>query len=65
MNCSPVKDTQAMLCLKFAKACLKNDNVKNMFPYNDQIDQDIRQDVTGRMKDSTIPYMKRLLNDNQ
>ena len=36
-----------------------------MFPYNDPIDQDVRQDVTGRMKDSAIPYMQRLLNANQ
>ena len=61
------------LCLKFAKACLKNDNVKDMFPINDTINQDVRDrdkfKVTfahkGRLKDSAIPYMQRLLNANQ
>ena len=60
------------LCLKFAKACLKNDNVKDMFPLNDSIDQDVRDRNkykvtfanTGRLKDSAIPYMQRLLNAN-
>ena len=61
------------LCLKFARACLKNDNVKDMFPYNDPVEQDVRQREkfkvafarTGRLKDSAIPYMQRLLNANQ
>ena len=60
------------LCLKFAKACLKNDNVKDMFPMNDTISQDVRDREkfkvtfahTGRLKDSAIPYMQRLLNAN-
>ena len=60
------------LCLKFAKACLKNDNVKDMFPINDTISQDVRDREkfkvtfahTGRLKDSAIPYMQRLLNTN-
>ena len=60
------------LCLKFAKACLKNDNVKGMFPINDTISQDVRDREkfkvtfahTGRLKDSAIPYMQRLLNAN-
>ena len=61
------------LCLKFAKACLKNANVRDMFPYNDSIINDVRQREkfkvtfahTGRLKDSAIPYMQRLLNANQ
>ena len=61
------------LCLKFARACLKNANVKDMFPLNDAVDQDIRQRDkykvafarTGRLKDSSIPYMQRLLNANE
>ena len=60
------------LCLKFAKACLKNSNVKDMFPINDTINQDVRDREkykvtfahTGRLKDSAIPYIQRLLNAN-
>ena len=36
------------LCLKFAKACLKNDNVKDMFPINDTINQDVRDREKSR-----------------
>ena len=61
------------LCLKFARACLKNANVKDMFPLNDGVHLDIRQRDkfkvafarTGRLKDSSIPHMQRLLNANE
>ena len=61
------------LCLKFAKACLKNENVKNMFPLNDipyHVDTREREAYkvtmarTERLKKSSVPYMQRLLNDN-
>jgi hypothetical protein len=60
------------LCLKFAKSTLMNANVRDMFPYNDSITNDVRQRDkfkvtfanTDRLKDSSIPYMQRLLNAN-
>ena len=61
------------LCLKFAKACLKNENVKNMFPLNDipyHVDTREREAYkvtmarTERLNKSSVPYMQRLLNDN-
>ena len=60
------------ICLKFAKACLKNENLKDMFPLNDDSHQNTRErevfKVTfahkDRLKNSSIPYMQRLLNSN-
>lgn len=65
-------DRREQLCLKFAKACLKNENLKDMFPLNEDSHQNIRQREvfkvtfahTDRLKDSSIPYMQRLLNSN-
>ena len=65
-------DRREQLCLKFAKACLKNENLKDMFPLNEDSHQDTRQREvfkvtfahTDRLKDSSIPYMQRLLNSN-
>ena len=65
-------DRREKLCLKFAKACLKNENLKDMFPLNEDSHQNIRQREvfkvtfahTDRLKDSSIPYMQRLLNSN-
>lgn len=61
------------LCLKFAKACLKNDQVKDIFPLNDieyHVETREREEFkvtmakTERLKRSAVPYMQRLLNDN-
>ena len=61
------------LCLKFAKACLKNDQVKDIFPLNDieyHVETREREKFnvtmakTERLKRSAVPYMQRLLNDN-
>ena len=56
-------DRREQLCLKFAKACLKNENLKDMFPLNEDSHRNIRQrDVfkvtfahTDRLKNSSIP----------
>ena len=65
-------DRREQLCLKFARTCLKNENMKNMFPLNNVDSHDVRSKEkfkvtfahTGRLKDSAIPYMQRLLNSN-
>ena len=60
-----------MLCLKFAKKCLKLHNFKNMFPLNKKYHCMIKRRGkkfvenyanTERYFKSTIPYMQKLLN---
>ena len=64
-------DKRESLCLGFAKKCLKNEKVKNMFPIKKSKDQmELRKtnkSKTGktnikRFKNLAIPYMRRLLN---
>ena len=65
-------DRREQLCLKFARAALKNKNVKDMFPPNLDCSIEIRAREpyhvtfarTDRLKKSAIPYMQRLLNAN-
>ena len=61
------------LCLKFAKACLKNDQVKDIFPLNEteyHVDTREREAFkvtmakTERLKRSAVPHMQRLLNND-
>ena len=57
------------LCTKFAKQCVKNEKTCGMFPLNPS-SMDTRNHEkyyvqpanTGRLADSAIPYMQRLLN---
>ena len=61
-------DRREQLCLKFANVCLK----KDMFPLNEDSNQNIRQREvfkgtfthTDIIKNSSIPYMQRLINSN-
>ena len=66
-------DRREQLCLRFARACLKNENVKDMFPHNiPECQTEIRDREafqvafarTERLKTSAIPHMQRLLNAN-
>ena len=61
-------------CLKFAKDCLKNEKMKKLFPLNEQkSDMKIRfketfkvnKAHTERYRQSAIPYMQRLLNEDE
>ena len=71
---STLFERRTKLCLKFAKNSLKNETMKKMFPLNivkhkmDTRNRDHFQ-VTGarteRLKNSSIPYMQRLLNADQ
>ena len=61
------------LCLKFAKNCLKNEKVKNMFPINKRnyrIETRKRNKFkifkanTERYDKSAVPYMRKILNED-
>ena len=61
------------ICLNFAKKCLKNDKVKNMFPKRINLHKmkkrsqeiyKINMAKTKRYKKSAIPYMARILNND-
>jgi hypothetical protein len=62
------------LCLKFAKSCLKHDEMKKMFQLNHtdyQVNTSFREKFkvakakTDRLNNSAIPFMQRLLNSNK
>jgi hypothetical protein len=61
------------LSLKFAKKCLKNDKTKGMLPLRSKIHTMenrneenfvVKYANTERLKNSAIPYMQRMLNDD-
>ena len=69
LDIETLKDRREQLCLKFAKNCLKNQNMKHLFPNNENTHETrIYENVgvlfanTSRLKDSPIIYMQNLLN---
>ena len=59
------------LCLNFAKKCLKNEKLKNMFPKRSRLHSmklreeeviKVKKKKTSRYERSAIPYMTKLLN---
>ena len=67
----PLSDRRNELCIRFAKACVKNDQTKSMFPLNPtSYDVITRQRErfkdtkcnTKRFQSSAIPFMQNLLN---
>ena len=72
LNLNNLKLRRKNLCLSFAKKCIKNEKVKNMFPLRKVIHgmkkrksrkfQNVKT-CTNRYKKSAIPYMAKLLND--
>ena len=61
------------LCLKFAKKCLQNEKTENLFPLNKNTHNvktrmtdkfKVKFANTERLKQSSIPYMQRLLNND-
>ena len=65
---------RAKLCLKFAKSCLRNKIVTDMFPMNKKdhaMDKrqnekfDIRKARTERLQKSAVMHMQRLLNNEE
>ena len=60
------------LCLKFAKNCLENEKTKHMFPQNkNKTGRKVKEKFkvqfarTERLKQSSIPFMQRLLNQEE
>ena len=73
LNLETLDDRRKSLCLKFAKGCLKNEKVRNMFPLKKNTHSMERRRIekyrverikTERYKKSAIPYMVSLLNGN-
>ena len=67
----PLSDRRNELCIRFAKACAKNDQTKSMFPLNptsyDVITRQretfkVTKCNTKRFQTSAIPFMQNLLN---
>ena len=60
------------LCLRFAKRCIKNEKTASMFPpnpgYNSRVRDSEKYQVkfanNNRLRDSSIPYLQRLLNED-
>ena len=63
---------RSQLCLWFAKKCLKNEKTVEMFPLNKNFDPKLRNSnryevkfaSTNRLKDSAIPALQRMLNED-
>ena len=73
IDLEPLNERRNVLCLKFAKKCLKNKKVSDIFPTNEKPHQmelrnsekyAVKHANTERLKMSAIPYMQRLLNDD-
>ena len=71
LNIQSLNERREALCLSFAKKCLKNEKVKNMFPLRKTNHcMEIRKmnkfkmikANTKRYEQSAIPYMRRILN---
>ena len=67
-----LEDRRTRLCLKFAKNCLKNEKLKQLFPLsgkNHGMKTRLREKFkvhhanTERYRKSAIPYMQNLLNN--
>ena len=74
LNLETLEQRRNNLCLKFAKACLKNEKVKNLFPLNvnkhkmekrSKEKYKVMKIRTNRYKKSAIPHMVSLLNTHE
>ena len=71
LNLKTLDKRREILSLSFEKKCLKNEKVRNFFPYNQCSKIRTRHSEifkvnyanTERYKKSTIPYLQNLLND--
>ena len=71
LDLETLEERREILCIEFAKKCLKSDKMKQFFTKNSKIHpmetrNEERYDVdfakTGRLQNSPIIYMQRLLN---
>ena len=72
LDMESLKERRSKLCLKFAKKCLKIENFKKLFPHkktkHDMKKRNVEKFlinniVTERYKRSSIPAMKKMLNE--
>ena len=72
-NLESLDDRREALSMRFARNCLKNENFSKLFPLNNQrhgmkvrnpLKYHIKMANTERYKTSSIPYMQKLLNDD-
>ena len=72
LNLVTLEKRRELLCLKFAKNCLNNGKVKNMFPLKKskhnmkkrkQKKFKTTRSKTKRMQKSALPFMRNLLNE--
>ena len=71
LNLQRLDERRLKLCLQFAKKCTKHDKVSAMFPLNDTElnlrnpeKYEVKFARTGRLFNSAVPSIQRLLNDN-
>ena len=72
MNMDTLDARREKLCLRFAKSCLRHKRMRSMFPVNTTSHAMMKRNfdkfkvnraITERYKKSAIPYMQRMLND--
>ena len=71
LNMESLEKRREILCLRFAKNCLKNEKVKNLFPLKNSDHKmtkrkeekfKMKNIKTKRLQVSALPYMRKLLN---
>ena len=74
LNLATLDKRRELLCLKFAKNCLKVDKLKKMFPKSSTMHNmskrnfefyRVNRTMTERYLNSAVPQMQRLLNSYQ
>ena len=74
LSLDTLEKRREILCLKFAKKCLKNEKLKNLFPMSKKKHEMKKRNIrkyetrkirTSRFQGSAIPYMTKLLNDEE
>ena len=70
MNFQELKLRREMLCEKFAKSCVSNEKTSKMFPQKNKLKHvrknerfEVAYARTERLKNTSIPYMQRQLNN--
>ena len=74
LDLDSLQERRRKQCLKFAKDCLRNEKMKQLFPLNVQNSElqtrhketfKVNKAYTERYKQSAVPYMQRLLNEDE
>ena len=73
LDLEDLKSRREILCLEFAKKCVKHEKLKHMFPENTKEHSmktrnndmyQVQHANTGRLQDSAIIHMQKLLNND-